>query len=206
MPTPPETAAPAAASGSPSSPGTASAAAASGSCLVQTTIGPIEGFIDPAFPGVRQWLGVPFAEPPVGGRRFLPPEPKKALPASKDGSGGAYSATKMPPAPMQAYTTKPDLYAKYVPEFLSPGPYSEDCLYLNVFGPTLRQKKTGNGEEEEGGEDDEDDGPLPTLVFFYGGEGEWGGVNAEYLQPQAWVQRSQKQLVVLFKWVMPLGG
>jgi carboxylesterase type B len=190
MPTPPETAAPAAAPARSSSPATSAA----GSCLVQTTIGPIEGFVDPAYPGVRQWLGVPFAEPPVGARRFLPPEPKKALPG-----GGVYSATRMPPAPMQAYTTKPDVYAKYVPEFLAPGPYSEDCLYLNVFAPTLRSGKTGKGHED--GKDEDDGGPLPTLVFFYGGEGEWGGVNAEYSQPQAWVQRSQKHLVVLFKWV-----
>ena len=155
------------------------------SCLVQTTIGPVEGFIDPSFPRVRTWLGVPFAEPPVGDRRFAPPEAKKPIP-----EGEVLSATKMPPAPMQAVTTKPDIYAKHVPEFLATGPYSEDCLYLNVFAPL-------GGEEERRKEED----PLPTLVFFYGGEGEWGGINAEYLQPQEWVESSQKHIVVLFKWV-----
>lgn len=150
------------------------------SCLVQTSIGPIEGFIDPSYPRVKQWLGVPFAEPPVGDRRFAPPEPKKAL-----GKGQVLSATKMPPAPMQAHTTKPDFYAKYVPEYLARGPYSEDCLYLNIFAP---RKKTVQS-------------PLPTLVFFYGGEGEWGGINAEYMQPHNWVERGQQHIVVLFKYV-----
>lgn len=148
------------------------------SVVAQTTIGSIEGFIDPSFPRVRQWLGVPFAEPPIGDRRFAPPERKKAF-----AKGEILSATRMPPAPMQAHTTKPDFYAKYVPEFLARGPYSEDCLYLNVFAP--REKTTQS--------------PFPTLVFFYGGEGEWGGINAEYMQPHSWVERSQKHIVVLFK-------
>ncbi len=84
---------------------------------------------------------------------------------------------------MQAHTTRPDFYAKYVPEYLAKGPYSEDCLYLNVFAP--------RGKTEQG--------PLPTLVFFYGGEGEWGGINAEYMQPHSWVERCQQHIVVLFK-------
>ena len=150
---------------------------ASGPCLVQTTLGSIEGFIEPSLPGVRQWLGIPFAEPPVGDKRFAPPTPKKVF--AKD---EVFSATKMPLAPMQAHTTKPDFYANYVPEFLPSGPYSEDCLYLNVFGPRNVTKD-----------------PLPTLVFFYGGEGQFGGINTQYFQPLEWVQRSQKHIVALFK-------
>ena len=149
-------------------------------CLVQTTIGPVKGFTDSSFPRVRQWLGVPFAEPPVAERRFARPTPKSTLP-----KGEIFLANKMPPAPMQAYTTRPDIHNKYTPEFLASGPYSEDCLYLNVFAPLPKTKE-----------------PLPTLVFFYGGQGEWGGINTEYLQPHAWVERSQAHIVVLFKCVL----
>jgi carboxylesterase type B len=155
------------------------ASAPAESCLVQTTIGQVEGFVDPSFPRVRQWLGVPFAEPPTGQRRFAPPIPKAALP-----TGETLSATKMPPAPMQSYTSLPNMYSKYVPEYMANSPYSEDCLYLNVFAP-----QRGTTE------------PLPTLVFFYGGQGEWGGINSEYMQPHAWVERSQNHIVVLFKCV-----
>lgn len=155
---------------------------------MQTTIGPVQGFVDPSFPRVRQWLGVPFAEPPVGHRRFAPPEAKRALPPR--GDKVPLSATTMPPAPVQARTTKPDFYTKHVPEFLARGPYSEDCLYLNVFAPRA------DGSAEEGD-------VLPTLVFFYGGEGEWGGINAEYSQSLDWVERSQRHIVVLFKYVPP---
>lgn len=40
---------------------------------VDTSIGQIQGFIDPSLPDVKQWLGIPFAEPPIGPLRFLPP-------------------------------------------------------------------------------------------------------------------------------------
>jgi len=163
----------------------AASSAAADSCLAHTTIGAIEGFIDPQFPHVRQWLGIPFAEPPVGPLRFALPEPKAPF-----ANEGVFAANKMPLAPMQAITTKPDVYAKHVPEFLATGPYSEDCLYLNIFAPIDKPAPSEKAKE-----------PLPTIVFFYGGEGEWGGINAEYSQPQQWVESSQNHIVVLFKWV-----
>lgn len=146
--------------------------------LARTTIGEVEGFIDPAYTEVRQWLGIPFAEPPIGERRFAHPVQKRPLP-----DGEKWSAKTMPPAPAQTYTTKPDFYSTYVPEFLASGPYSEDCLYLNIFAPREVAKQ-----------------PLPTVVFFYPGEGHWGGINAPYYQPMDWVQRSQKHIIILFKY------
>lgn len=149
--------------------------------IVRTSIGLVQGFVDASFPRVRQWLGIPFAERPVGNLRFAPPVAKLALAESQ-----ILSATTMPRAPMQAHTTKPDLYAKHVPEFLAAGPYSEDCLYLNVFAPRYPDPARL---------------PLPTIVFFYGGQGEWGGINAEYSQPHSWVEALQTHIVVMFKLV-----
>lgn len=64
--------------------------------------------------GVRVFRGVPFAEPPVGPRRFLPPLPVHPWAGERD-------ATRFGNAAMQ------------------PGdggvPHSEDCLYLNVWAP-----------------------------------------------------------------------
>lgn len=42
---------------------------------VSTTSGHIHGKIDPALPNVRQFLGIPFAQPPLGELRFAPPLP-----------------------------------------------------------------------------------------------------------------------------------
>lgn len=70
--------------------------------------------------GVDEFLGIPFARPPVGSRRWLPPEP--ALPWS----------------PKTLYATKvargclrPDTWYTLNPMM------SEDCLYLNLWAPPL---------------------------------------------------------------------
>ena len=58
------------------------------------------------------FLGVPFAEPPVGQLRFLPPRPARPW-------SGIRPALKYAPAPVQLLRTN----------------ISEDCLYLNVWAP-----------------------------------------------------------------------
>src|SRR5688572_28580357 len=44
---------------------------------VTTKAGTVTGFINSTAPNVRQWLGIPYAEPPVGRLRFMPPKAKK---------------------------------------------------------------------------------------------------------------------------------
>ena len=41
--------------------------------VATTTSGPVRGFVGNAF---RMWRGIPFAEPPTGSRRWMPPVPK----------------------------------------------------------------------------------------------------------------------------------
>ncbi|KAI1633699.1 para-nitrobenzyl esterase [Biscogniauxia mediterranea] len=43
---------------------------------VKSSFGSIRGFVDKAYPNVAQFLGIPFAEPPTGPRRWLPPVAK----------------------------------------------------------------------------------------------------------------------------------
>jgi para-nitrobenzyl esterase len=71
---------------------------------------------------VRIFRGIPFAQPPVGERRFRPPE--KAAPWS-----GVRDATRFGPSAPQ-----PPLMLAALPG-LDVGPQSEDCLYLNVYAP-----------------------------------------------------------------------
>jgi para-nitrobenzyl esterase len=71
-------------------------------------------------PGHEAFLGIPFAAPPVGERRFKAPEP----PASWS---GVRSATEFGNAARQ--TGHP------IPGFAASGPQDEDCLYLNVYTP-----------------------------------------------------------------------
>jgi para-nitrobenzyl esterase len=72
------------------------------------------------------FLGIPFASPPVGERRFRAPEP----PASWS---GVRPATEYGNAARQ--TSHP------IPGFAASGPQDEDCLYLNVYTPAADGKK-----------------------------------------------------------------
>ena len=74
---------------------------------------------------VRAFLGIPFAAPPVGERRWQPPQPATKW-------DGVRPATEFGPRPMQ-----PTIYKDMI--FRDPGG-SEDCLSLNVWTPA----KTAN--------------------------------------------------------------
>ena len=65
-----------------------------------------------------EFLGIPYAEPPVGARRFMPPEPK-----------APWSGTR------QAVALGPSCVQPMNVPFAAPGPQSEDCLTLNVYRP-----------------------------------------------------------------------
>ncbi len=66
--------------------------------------------------GVRVYLGIPYAAPPVAGLRWKPPEPVVTW-------NGVLNATEFAPACPQLKTRHPL------------GKVSEDCLYLNVWTP-----------------------------------------------------------------------
>jgi para-nitrobenzyl esterase len=66
---------------------------------------------------VNEFLGVPYAAPPVSSLRWRPP-------AAAARWHGVRDATQFGPSCPQATEKNP---------FLPPGPISEDCLYLNVY-------------------------------------------------------------------------
>jgi para-nitrobenzyl esterase len=89
------------------------------SALVETTYGKLAG---KQVGRVLQWRGVPFAAPPVGPRRFLPPEPPVPWPGARD-------ATRFGPASLQPGSPMEAMFGA------TTGQNGEDCLYLNVFAP-----------------------------------------------------------------------
>ena len=104
--------------------------------------------------GIAAFLGLPFAEPPVGEGRW-------ARPVLWQPDGQPLDATRFAPACMQT-DRGVDWYRGMMarvgidPNLMVAPEYSEDCLYLNVWTDL---------EAEE---------PLPVMIYIHGG-GNTGG-------------------------------
>ncbi len=85
--------------------------------VVDAPAGPVQGL---KFKGVYEYLGIPYAEPPVGPLRWQPPQPYPSWSQVRE-------ATQFGPTCAQITTTG---------VFATPSVH-EDCLYVNVFTPDL---------------------------------------------------------------------
>jgi len=107
---------------------------------IQTSGGSLRG-TDASRPGVRAYLGIRYADPPVGERRWRAPAPLT-------GWTGVRWAEKFGPSCMQGPNTP---FGPWTAEFLLLGPVSEDCLFLNVWTAARANER------------------RPVLVYVYGG-------------------------------------
>jgi para-nitrobenzyl esterase len=104
--------------------------------IVETPLGPVRGR---EAGGVRRFLGVPYAAPPVGALRFAPPAPHAGWAEPRDAA--SFGAAPLQPADALSRTLG----------LLGDHPQSEDCLTLNVFAPSAPAP------------------PRPVLVWLHGG-------------------------------------
>lgn len=120
--------------------------------VVQTDIGVVAGTrVVVGDRKVDAFLGIPYAEPPVGDLRFLNPRPKAPW-------NGTYNATSKP---KPCWQLPLHLAGLVVLRYRSSA--SEDCLYLNVWKPaTACSKLMGCGEKR------------PVVVYIHGGAFQWG--------------------------------
>ncbi|KAI1301724.1 Acetylcholinesterase-1 [Halotydeus destructor] len=119
---------------------------------VQLPLGHVTGTLQ-TFQGkpVNTYLGIPFAQPPVGQLRF-----QKPLPLTR--AYGNWSATKWPNSCIQKspYVT----LLKYQSVV-----FSEDCLYLNIWSPRSESPEVRK----------------PVMVYIYGGAFYMGSSSEEVL-------------------------
>lgn len=147
--------------------------------VIKTSSGTIQGFVNKTAPDVRQFLGIPYARPPIGDLRFAPPEP--ATTSSK-----VLHATSLPNSCMQQYSNSSTIYTTYEYEFLISGGQSEDCLYVSVWAPSQETIEVAEA-------------PVPVFLYIPGGGFTSGGQNSMYKIPDKWVQRTQSHIVVIMK-------
>ena len=89
--------------------------------------------------GVKAYLGIPFASPPVGDLRWAPPQPTSW--------SGIFNADRFGPECIQV------LRPHNINHYFGEQPSGEDCLSLNIWTPA--DATSGEG--------------LPVIVFIYGG-------------------------------------
>ena len=104
-----------------------------------TSSGYVIGYVSEDDPAVRVFLGVPYAEPPVGDLRFRPPQPPTPPEVPID-------ALFEPPSCMQSPYREGGFYAQPLEEV------SEDCLYVNLWTAA-----------------ESDSDRLPVMVWIHGG-------------------------------------
>ena len=127
-----------------------------------TNNGPVIGFIDQM--GIKKWLGIPFAEPPINELRWRAPIKGKNWKSLKEAN--SFSS---PCVQFQSSLTADGL--------VKPGEIvgSEDCLYLNVYAPNLSNNELVDNSEL-----------LPVMVWIHGG-GNTTGMTSEY-HPERFVK------------------
>lgn len=87
---------------------------------------------------VKKFLGIPYAQPPVDQRRFLPPEPITTLEQSplKATAWGSkcldYTSSELSTMFSNTHRPQPLIFNSLVDDGI---PESEDCLFVNVYAP-----------------------------------------------------------------------
>ncbi|KAJ6024495.1 hypothetical protein N7540_005292 [Penicillium herquei] len=162
---------------------------------VETQTGTFIGMLNDTYPNVRQFLRVPFAQPPLGDLRWLPPH---SLPRSSR----KIDSTRYGPACPQYVSADDGMWSEYEPTSLllnigendNQGAVAwssaEDCLSLAIWTPSHANKRS----------------KLPVALFVTGGGGVSGGIEIPSQLPSNWVSRSQQHIVVTMNYRLNIFG
>ncbi|MBC2665845.1 carboxylesterase family protein [Novosphingobium flavum] len=120
---------------------------------VVTSGGSVAGSLLPS--GVRAYLGIPYAQPPVNDLRWQPPKPIKW--------NGVWNADRHTPECIQV------LRRHDINHYFGEEASGEDCLYLNLWAPP--SAKPG--------------AKLPVVVFIFGGGGTIGSAGMAHYDGEA---------------------
>ena len=139
--------------------------------LVEISSGTLRGTI---IEGVAAFKAIPYAAPPTGTHRFLPPREAEPWPGVRDAT--AY-AGRAPQAGLRT-GTRPELETFSGAPDTSPD--SEDCLTLHVWAPNLT-----------------DGAKRPVMVWLHGGAFAYGSANSERLRGSRLAKRGDVVVVTV---------
>lgn len=123
--------------------------------LLKTKLGILEGVRSIKFNRhLYTFLGIPYAQAPIGELRFKAPK-------SVEKWEGIMQATKWPPFCVQPSMT---LASKSSPVHVLTKIMSEDCLYLNIWTPSLKFNRNQR---------------RPVMVWIHGGAFQYGGISVD---------------------------
>lgn len=151
---------------------------------IETRLGVLEG-ADDAASGTRRWLGIPYAQPPVGARRWMPPVPAAAWTGVREAKAFGHACIQAG----RFYSPAPDdaPFGLAVRDSLGRPVGSEDCLTLNIWRPATNAKS------------------LPVIVFIHGGSN-ISGYTADPLYDGATLARAADAVVVTLNYRLGLFG
>lgn len=132
---------------------------------IDAPCGALQGKLD-AHERVRQFLGIPYARPPLGELRWRSPQPIPPWSGVRD------ATTFGMPAPQNPS----DLFEIQGPNGRAPD--SEDCLYLNIYSPVNPQQR-----------------PRPVMVWIHGGSF-YIGSGCQALYDGKYLAASERAIVV----------
>ncbi|GFS78517.1 acetylcholinesterase-1 [Nephila pilipes] len=118
--------------------------------VIMTNNGPVQGItVTSGEVEIEAFLGIPYAEPPLGRLRFQQPVPKTSW-------SGVYDASKLPPPCVQNITE----FRYWDPDIEN---MTEDCLYLNLWVPYTRKSNK----------------LKPIVIYIHGGSFNSGSASQE---------------------------
>ncbi|XP_076271225.1 neuroligin 2 [Rhynchophorus ferrugineus] len=136
--------------------------------VVKTKYGALRGVMIHIHPPVEAFLGVPYATPPVGSLRYMPPVTPSIWKNTRLADRFSAVCPQRPPdignrsEALLEFPRGRLLYLEKLLPLLTN--QSEDCLYLNIYVP-----RAVNGDEEPE--------KLPCVVYVHGESYEWNSGN-----------------------------
>ncbi|XP_050675567.1 neuroligin-1 [Leptidea sinapis] len=138
--------------------------------VVRTKYGPLRGIVVHSHPQVEAYLGVPYATPPLGSLRYMPPVTPSQWRTTRLADAMGPACPQVPPSVVpreEALLLHPRARIRQLERLLPMlVNQSEDCLYVNLYVPM----NGAEGESEKPG--------LSCLVFVHGESYEWSSGNA----------------------------